>query len=92
MFAAAAIPHSPITKIEEVADLPFVRETALRTTLPDGRSVRLPPPAVPTEHLAMVDGELPFSPSYGADTDAVLAEIGLRDGEITTLREKGVVV
>ncbi len=92
VFASAAIPHSPITKIEDVADLPFVRETALRTTLPDGRSVRLPPPAVPTEHLAMVDGELPFSPSYGADTDAVLAEIGLRDGEITTLREKGVVV
>ena len=43
----AAIPHAPITPIEEVNDLPFVRRRrALRTTTPDGRMMRLPPPAV----------------------------------------------
>ena len=47
----AAIPRSRITPIEEVPDLPFVRQSALRTIAPDGRVIRLPPPAVPVEHL-----------------------------------------
>lgn len=91
VLAGAAIPHSPITPIENLADLPFVSETALKTTTPDGRPVRLPPPAHSTEYLKQVKGELPFSPAYGANTDALLAEIGLPADRITSLREQGVV-
>jgi crotonobetainyl-CoA:carnitine CoA-transferase CaiB-like acyl-CoA transferase len=87
----ATIPHSPITPIEEVPDLPFVASTALRTTTPDGRPVRLPPPAVSTEYLEKLGGELPFAPSFGEHTDAVLGEVGLSPSEISALREKGVV-
>lgn len=90
-LTAAAIPHAPITPIEEVMSLPFVQETALRTTTPDGQEVRLPPPAVPTPHLAVMKGELPFPPSYGEQSDAILAECGLGAGEIDALREQGVV-
>jgi crotonobetainyl-CoA:carnitine CoA-transferase CaiB-like acyl-CoA transferase len=87
----ATIPHSPITPIEEVPDLPFVASTALRTTTPDGKPVRLPPPAVMTDYLEKLGGELPFAPSFGEHTDAVLGEIGISASRIDELREKGVV-
>ncbi len=87
----AAIPHAPITPIEQVADLPFVAPDLLRTTAPDGREVRLPPAAVRTNALDACDGRLPFAPAYGAHTDALLAEVGLVGGQIAALREEGVV-
>ena len=91
VLAEAAIPHSPITPIEEVADLPFVAETALKTTTPDGQPIRLPPPAQPTSHLKNLEGELPFAPAYGENTDALLKETGLSSKKIASLREQGVV-
>jgi crotonobetainyl-CoA:carnitine CoA-transferase CaiB-like acyl-CoA transferase len=87
----ASIPHSPITPIEEVADLPFVRSAALSTEAPDGRRVRLPPPAVPVPHLDERGRELPFPPAYGEQTDALLAEVGMDTAEVEELREAGVV-
>ncbi|HUU51866.1 MAG TPA: CaiB/BaiF CoA-transferase family protein [Candidatus Heimdallarchaeota archaeon] len=90
-LAASAIPHSPITPIEKVADLPFVASSALRTTTPDGRSIRLPPPAVLTKYLKQQNKELPFAPAYGEHTDALLAEIGFSQDEIISLRDRGIV-
>lgn len=90
-LVAAGIPHAPITPIEQVMELPFVAETALRTETPDGKTVRLPPPAVATDYLSAHDGKLGFAPAYGEHTDALLAEVGLDTQEITVLREKGVV-
>ena len=86
----AAIPNSPITPIEEVPDLPFVREKATRTLTPDGRTVRLPPPAVDLESLDARDRELPFAPGYGEHTESVLAEAGFDASEISALRDSGV--
>jgi crotonobetainyl-CoA:carnitine CoA-transferase CaiB-like acyl-CoA transferase len=91
VLTESAIPHSPITPIEKVADLPFVESAALRTTTPDGRFVRLPPPAVLTEYLKQQNKELPFAPAYGEHTNALLAEIGLMQDEIDSLRDRGIV-
>jgi itaconate CoA-transferase len=91
VLTEATIPHSPITPIEEVPNLPFVAATALRTTAPNGRAVRLPPPAVSTDHLEELGGNLPFAPAYGEHTDIVLKEIGLSASEIASLRDKGIV-
>jgi itaconate CoA-transferase len=91
VFARATVPSSPITKIEEVADLPFVAETALRTETPDGRTVRLPPPAVRVAHLESLDRRVPFSPTYGQHTDAVLASIGIGAAEIAEMRAEGAI-
>jgi itaconate CoA-transferase len=87
----AAIPHSPITPIEEVPDLPLVASNALKTTAPDGRIVRLPPPAVTTEYLEKIDRSLPFAPAYGGNTDTLLSEVGLTSSEIDEMRKKGIV-
>ena len=91
VLSEAAIPHSPITPIEEVPTLPFFARSALKTVTPEGKTVRLPPPAVRTDHLERIRGTLPFAPAYGEHTDAVLAETGLSAPEIASLRERGVV-
>jgi itaconate CoA-transferase len=91
VLTESSIPHSPITPIEKVADLPFVASMALRTKTPDGRTVRLPPPAVMTEHLEQQNKELPFAPAYGEHTDSLLAEIGISRDEIVSLRNRGIV-
>jgi crotonobetainyl-CoA:carnitine CoA-transferase CaiB-like acyl-CoA transferase len=87
----AAIPNSPITPIEDVSSLPFAEETMLKTTAPDGRIVRLPPPAIGTEYLEQLGGELPFAPSYGENTDSLLEEVGLSSGKVDELKEQKVV-
>ncbi len=87
----AAVPHSPITPIEQVPDLPFIKESALSTTTPDGVTVRLPPPAVPVPHLERSDRKLPFPPGYGEQTAAVLGEVGIADDEIAQLRQDGII-
>jgi len=91
VLTTAAIPHAPISPIEEVADLDFVRDSALRTIAPDGREIRLPPPAVSTEYLESVGGELPFAPAYGEHTDTVLGELGISGNEIADLRVRSVI-
>lgn len=91
VLAEAGIPHSPITPIEEVPNLPFVSSTALKTTAPDGRIVRLPPPAVHTNYLEQIYRTLPFAPAYGEHTYTILSEVGLSSSEITSLRDRRVV-
>jgi itaconate CoA-transferase len=91
VLTEAAIPHSPITPIEEVPNLPFVALNSLQTTAPDGRTVRLPPPSQQTDYLEQINRNLPFAPAYGEHTDAILAEAGLSSSEIASLRERKVV-
>ncbi|UCC41621.1 MAG: CoA transferase [Candidatus Aminicenantes bacterium] len=86
-----AIPHSPITPIEEVPDLPFVASNSLKTTTPEGRTVSLPPPAVITDYLEQVKRNLPFAPAYGEHTDSLLNEAGFTSSEIASLRKRGIV-
>jgi len=90
-LAAGAVPHAPITPIEEVMELPFVKASMLRTVAPDGRIVRLPPPAVPTPFLDECRGELAFAPGYGGQTEQILDEAGLDHDQIAALRRDGVV-
>jgi crotonobetainyl-CoA:carnitine CoA-transferase CaiB-like acyl-CoA transferase len=91
ILSEAAIPHSPITPIENVPNLPFFKAAALKTKTPDGKSVRLPPPAVSTEFLEKRQKNLAFAPAYGEHTDAILQEAGLSADEIENLRNQGVV-
>ena len=91
VLAEASIPHAPITAIEDVMELPFIQPTLLRTRAPDGRVVRLPPPAVATDHLDRASGEMPFAPGYGEHTEAVLGEMGISTSEFARLKERGVV-
>ena len=92
VLVAAAVPHAPITPIEEVMELPFVAPALLETTTPDGHRIRLPPPAVSTSYLRERGGCLDFAPAYAEHTEAVLAEVGLTAAEVRRLRQEGIVV
>ena len=85
---AATIPATRILDIRQVRELPQIAPNMTRTTMPDGRVVRMQPMAV------SVDGartELPFAPKYGADTTRVLHEAGYSARDVEDFREHGVV-
>lgn len=90
-LAEAAVPHAPITPIDGVMELPFIAPALLRTRAPDGREIRLPPPAVSTEWLSEHGRQLPFAPAYGEHTRQVLTEAGLSGPQIEELVRDGVV-
>jgi len=85
---AAVIPATRILDIRQVAALPQLRARLTRTTMPDGRAVRMQPMAV---DVADARPELPFPPKYGADTRPILAEAGCGAEEIEALAAAGVI-
>jgi crotonobetainyl-CoA:carnitine CoA-transferase CaiB-like acyl-CoA transferase len=87
-LGAATIPATRILDLRQVIELPQLRDRLTRTTMPDGRVVRMQPMAVDVEGART---ELPFPPRYGADTGRVLAEIGYSDGDVQALRNEGVI-
>jgi crotonobetainyl-CoA:carnitine CoA-transferase CaiB-like acyl-CoA transferase len=84
----ATIPATRIFDVTQVRDLPQLRKRLTRTNMPDGKLVRMQPMAVDIEGAA---SNLPFPPSYGADTRRVLAQAGCADAEIEALAAQGVV-
>jgi crotonobetainyl-CoA:carnitine CoA-transferase CaiB-like acyl-CoA transferase len=90
-LSGAEIPHAPITPIEGVFELPFVKERVLTTKAPDGRVVRMPPAAVDTEYLEEQGRALPFAPRYGEHTESVLREAGVSETELSALRKDEVI-
>jgi crotonobetainyl-CoA:carnitine CoA-transferase CaiB-like acyl-CoA transferase len=85
---SATIPATRILDIRQVAELPQLRDRLTRTTLPDGREVRMQPLAVEAEGTRRA---LPFPHKYGADTRRVLAEAGYSANELETLAAAGVI-
>jgi itaconate CoA-transferase len=84
----ATIPGTRILDVRQVRELPQLRDKLLHTTLPDGRELRMPPPAVDWPDAPAT---FAFPPKYGQDTRGVLAEAGLADSEIDALYGAGVV-
>jgi crotonobetainyl-CoA:carnitine CoA-transferase CaiB-like acyl-CoA transferase len=74
-LTAATIPHAPINSVAEVAMLPELRDQMAGTEMADGRTVRLPPPALAGDEIV---SRLSAPPERGRDTAAVLAEVAAR--------------
>lgn len=91
MCMGARLVHAAILDIHGVMEHPAVAPHLLRTTRPDGEVIPIAPCCNDTPFLAARGGELPYPPRYGEHTDAVLAEIGVGDGEIAAMREDGVI-
>ena len=91
LFASARLIHARILRVPEVMAHRAIAPHLLRTQRPDGQPVPVAPSSHDTDYLAAVGNELPFPPSYGEHTDAVLAEAGVTGSEIVALRSQGVV-
>ncbi|HOV03876.1 MAG TPA: CaiB/BaiF CoA-transferase family protein, partial [Kaistiaceae bacterium] len=88
---AAKVPAGPINSVADVFTDPQVIARRMRIDLADGEGG-----VVPTVRSPIVlDGEPAVAgtaaPRLGADTDAVLGELGYSAAEITALRDAGVV-
>lgn len=76
-FRDAQIPHAPIQTIPQVAEMPAIADKVTRTTMPDGKVLRMQPLAV--------DGamrNLGFPPKYSQHTGDILRECGYSNNEI----------
>ena len=77
---------SPVKRVEELLDDEQVAANGYLVTLEDGTTV----PTMPFSLRGHEPG--PGSgPAYGADTDAVLAELGFDEQAVLDLRVKGAV-
>jgi len=83
----AKIPATRILDIRQVRELPALRDRLTRTTMPDGRTIRMQPMAVDIERART---ELSFPPRYGADTRRVLAQAGYDAAQIESFIAAGV--
>ena len=84
------LPVAPVFDVAQALDNPFVAERggAADFRYPDGRAARLL-----ASPIRCSDVELPrrAAPGFGADTDALLAEIGYSGERIAALRSGGVI-
>jgi crotonobetainyl-CoA:carnitine CoA-transferase CaiB-like acyl-CoA transferase len=85
---AATIPSTRIYDVRHVRELPQLHAKLTQTTMPDGKTVHMQPPAV---DVAGASIELDFPHKYGADTRHVLAEAGYPDADINALAAVGVI-
>ena len=86
---AGIVPAAPVYDVKDALENPFVREGAMvRTAEHPSGPIRLLAPSVrcPGEELPCVP-----APAMGADTDAILGELGFTAGEIAKLRKAGAV-
>ncbi len=87
-FAGAKIPNARINTVPEVRELPAVESRLTRTTLPNGKTIRMQPMAV---DLAGARQDFAFPPKYGEHTNELLAEAGYSAAECDALRSAGVI-
>ena len=91
IFEQAGLPYAPIKSPDQLLDDPHLLETGglAPRHRPAGRAA--PTPLLP---LMMDRQRLPLRtdpPAIGADTDAILHELGLAPAEVRALRQEGVV-
>jgi crotonobetainyl-CoA:carnitine CoA-transferase CaiB-like acyl-CoA transferase len=86
IFEEAGIPAGPINRVSEALSNPQTVEREMVVELGDFRTLGLPIEMTATPSSVRLE-----PPVLGADTDAVLEELGYSPGEIAELRTSGVV-
>ena len=87
-FGPAKIPNARINTVPGARDLPAIRSRLTQARLAAGKTVRMQPMAV---DLPGAPGEFAPPPKYGADTDAILREVGLGAADCSKLRANGII-
>ncbi len=78
---------APVLAVKDVAELDFVKELMVRTTLPNGRTVPLSPSPMQTDFLNDHNNLLPCAPRLGEHNRQILTEVGLTSSEIMELEK-----
>jgi formyl-CoA transferase len=91
LLADARVPCGKVYTAQDIAEDPHYRAREMLLTQTTRAGDRLEVPGIVPKLLATPGTVRTSAPNLGDDTDAVLHELGLRDGEIAALRERGVV-
>jgi len=91
LFNSLTIPISKIKTIPEVVADPLVeRRLLFAEDQKTGARITLPPPPNMTPFLEESNRKLPFPPRFGEHNHKIYGQLGYTDGDIQTLKEKGV--
>lgn len=91
LFGHAGVTVGPVCDAAELMTHPFVVERECLVALPDDEMDTMPMHNIPVR-LSETPGALARpAPELGADSDAILAQLGLDAGAIAALRARGVV-
>ena len=82
---------APVHDVKDVAGLTFVDELMVKTTLPNGKNVKLFPAPMKTDYLAKQNNSLPCSPKLGEHNRSVLREVGLTNEDIENLTNQKII-
>ena len=88
---AVGVPCGPINSIDEVFEIPQVKHRGMKMEMPHPASGTVPLVASPMKFTENKVEYRMAPPMLGADSDDILRDLGLADGEIAKLREQGVV-
>jgi formyl-CoA transferase len=91
MLNAAGVPCGPVYRMDQVFADPQVTHLRIPQPVEHPRRGRLNVVGQPLEIGEAIAAPRSAAPDYGADTDAVLAELGLEPAEIAELRALGVI-
>ena len=89
---AGRVPAGPVYSPQQALDDPHVREGGFLQEV-DYPGIPKPAPLVTTPvRLSGTPGRIERrAPTLGEHTEEILAELGYREGDLTALREKGVI-
>lgn len=73
---------APVNTVKEVAALPFVDVCMMKTTIPNGKEVKLSPPSYNTAFLEKNNFSLNCPPRLGEQNNKVYQQIGITEKEI----------
>lgn len=73
---------APVNTVKEVAALPFVDACMMKTTIPNGKEVKLSPPSYNTAFLEKNNFSLNCPPRLGEQNNKVYKQIGITEREI----------
>jgi crotonobetainyl-CoA:carnitine CoA-transferase CaiB-like acyl-CoA transferase len=76
---------APVNTVKEVALLPFVDACMMKTTIPNGKEVKLSPPSYNTAFLEKNNFLLNCPPRLGEQNNKVYQQIGITEREIEKL-------
>jgi crotonobetainyl-CoA:carnitine CoA-transferase CaiB-like acyl-CoA transferase len=82
---------APVNSVKDISQLDFVKQSVVKTNLPDGKVATLSPPSHNTKFITENNFTLNCSPRLGEQNEKVYKEIGFNENEIEKMKAEKVI-